>query len=58
MHASVKNKKLSVRATSYRKGVSLAKLMYSSHKSNVTNDEWHFLFVIVFTVGFSKCGHF
>ena len=58
MHKSVKNKKLSVRATTSWKEISLAKLMYSSHKSNVTNDEWHFLFVIVFTVGFSKCGHF
>ena len=32
--------------------------MHRSHKSNVTKGEWHFLFVVVFTVGFSKCGHF
>ena len=36
------------------KGISLAKFMHRSHKSNVTKDDWHFLFVVVFTVGFSK----
>ena len=45
-------------ATCQKKGISLAKFMHRSHKSNVTKDEWHFLFVVVFTVGFSKCGHF
>ena len=47
-----------VSATCQKKGISLAKFMHRSHKSNVTKDEWHFLFVLVFTVGFSKCGHF
>ena len=47
-----------VSATCQKKGISLAKFMHRSHKSNVTKDEWHFLFVVVFTVGFSKCGHF
>ena len=47
-----------VSATSEEKLISLAKFMHRSHKSNVTKDEWHFLFVVVFTVGFSKCGHF
>ena len=32
--------------------------MHRSHKSNVTKDAWHFLFVLVFTVEFSKSGHF
>ena len=45
-----------VSATCQKKGISLAKFMHRSHKSNVTKDEWHFLFVVVFTVGFSKCG--
>ena len=47
-----------ISATCQKKGISLAKFMHRSHKSNVTKDEWHFLFVVVFTVGFSKCGHF
>ena len=47
-----------VSATCHEKGISLANYMHRSHKSNVTKDEWHFLFVVVFTVGFSKCGHF
>ena len=47
-----------VSATCHEKGTSLAKFMHSSHKSNVTKVEWHFLFVVVLTVGFSKCGHF
>ena len=49
---------LFVSATCHEKGISLAKFMHRSHKSNVTKDEWHFLFVVVFTVGFLKCGHF
>ena len=44
--------------TCHDKGISLVKFMHRSHKSSVTKDEWHFLFVVVFTVGFSKCGHF
>ena len=47
-----------VSATCQKKGISLAKFTHRSHKSNVTKDEWHFLFVVVFTVGFSKCSHF
>ena len=47
-----------VSATCHEKGISLANYMHRSHKSNVTKDEWHFLFVVEFTVGFSKCGHF
>jgi len=50
--------KLFVSATCHNKGISSAKFMHRSHKSNMTKDEWHFLFVVVFTVGFSKCGHF
>ena len=46
-----------VGAICHEKGISLAKFMHRSHNSNVTKDEWHFLFVLVFTVGFSKCGH-
>ena len=43
-----------VSATCQKKRISLAKFMYRSHKSNVTNYEWHFLFVVVFTVGFQN----
>ena len=43
-----------VSATCQKKGISLAKFMHRSHKSNVTRHEWHFLFVVVFTVGFSN----
>jgi len=50
--------KLFVSATCHEKGISLAKFMHHNRKSNVTKDERHFLFVVVFTVGFSKCGHF
>ena len=47
-----------VSATCQKKGILLAKFVNRSHKSNVTKDEWYFLFVVVFTVGFSKCSHF
>ena len=43
-----------VSATCQKKGISLAKFMHRSHKSNVTKDEWNFLFVVVFTVGFQN----